>query len=299
MKKRMIAVFGLACITVLSACNNEGTTGDNEAVAIVDGTEISEAELVTTLKERYGSPTLEEMIQRHILTEEAKNLDITGEEIEEELDKFRTQLGTEDDKELLNLLKEQFGINVDSVETLTQQYIIPPLVLQKLTIADVNVTEEQKKEYYEENKEQFGEQVEASHILVEEEATAKEIEDKLSAGEDFAELAKEYSIDGSAASGGELGFFGKGKMVAPFEEAAFSLEIDEISEPVKSEFGYHIIKVTDRKSSYEDYATDIEEILTQQQSKSPEAVIDELVKEAKIDIKAPEFKDLFKDETEK
>ncbi len=87
------------------------------------------------------------------------------------------------------------------------------------------------------------EQVWARHILVETEEDANAIYERLQAGEDFAELAGELSQDtGSGAVGGDLGWFGRGAMVAPFEEAAFSLEVGEISEPVKSDFGYHIIQ---------------------------------------------------------
>jgi peptidyl-prolyl cis-trans isomerase D len=88
------------------------------------------------------------------------------------------------------------------------------------------------------------EQVWARHILVETEEEANSIYERIQNGEDFAELAKELSLDtGSGAVGGDLGWFGKGAMVAPFEEAAFNLEVGEVSEPVKSDFGYHIIQV--------------------------------------------------------
>ena len=116
------------------------------------------------------------------------------------------------------------------------------------------ITDEDIKAYFEENKESFNEeeQVAASHILVEDEATAKKVAKKLADGEDFATLAKEFSTDTmSAENGGELGFFPRGKMVAEFEEAAFSMKVDAISDPVKTEHGYHIIHVTDKKAAKE------------------------------------------------
>src|SRR5690606_24013284 len=93
------------------------------------------------------------------------------------------------------------------------------------------------------------EQVRASHILVDEKAKAEELLAQLKNGADFAELAKEHSKDGSAAQGGDLDYFGRGRMVAPFEEAAFALNVGEISDVVESQFGFHIIKLTDKKAA--------------------------------------------------
>jgi hypothetical protein len=81
-------------------------------------------------------------------------------------------------------------------------------------------------------------------------ALANELRERILAGEDFAALAAAYSDDpGSAANGGDLGWFGRGRMVAPFEDAAFSLEVGEVSEPVKTDFGYHLIKVTEKDAA--------------------------------------------------
>ncbi len=90
-------------------------------------------------------------------------------------------------------------------------------------------------------------EVRASHILVEEESKANELKKQIDGGYDFARVAKKHSKCPSGASGGDLGFFGKGMMVKEFEEAAFSLEVGQVSEPVKTQFGYHIILVTEKK----------------------------------------------------
>jgi peptidyl-prolyl cis-trans isomerase C len=85
--------------------------------------------------------------------------------------------------------------------------------------------------------------IKCSHILVKKQSEALEIMDKLNNGEKFGKMAKEFSIDSpSAKKDGNLGYFTRGMMVKPFEEAAFSLQIGQVSQPVKSEFGYHIIK---------------------------------------------------------
>ncbi len=89
----------------------------------------------------------------------------------------------------------------------------------------------------------MGNKIKCSHILVKKQSESLEILEKLKNGEKFGKLAREFSIDsGSAKRDGSLGYFGRGKMVKAFEEAAFKLEVGAVSEPVKSEFGYHIIK---------------------------------------------------------
>jgi len=117
-------------------------------------------------------------------------------------------------------------------------------------LRDVTVSEEEVKSYYEENKAEFSEpeQVKASHILVESEDMAIEILAELEGNQlTFEEAAEKYSSCPSKQQGGDLGFFTRGQMVTAFEDAAFQLESGQTSEPVKTEYGWHIIRVAEKK----------------------------------------------------
>lgn len=87
-------------------------------------------------------------------------------------------------------------------------------------------------------------EIRASHILVKTEDEAKKLYDEIKGGKDFADVAAEYSLCPSGAAGGDLGFFGRGMMVKPFEDAAFALEVGEMPEPVETQFGWHLILLT-------------------------------------------------------
>lgn len=127
--------------------------------------------------------------------------------------------------------------------------IIVDTFLKKKVENDAKISDEELKKFYEQNKEKFkaGEQVRASHILVKSEQEAKDILAQLKQGAKFEDLAKAKSVDTSASKGGDLGWFGKGNMVPAFEKAAFGLKEGELSGIVKSEFGYHIIKLTGKR----------------------------------------------------
>jgi peptidyl-prolyl cis-trans isomerase C len=117
------------------------------------------------------------------------------------------------------------------------------------------------------------EEVRARHILVEEEADAIAVVERLEAGEEFADVARDVSQDpGSARNGGDLGFFAAGRMVAPFSEAAFALEAGEVSDPVETQFGWHVIKVEERRMTplptFEDMRDQIDNFLTRQAQQS-------------------------------
>jgi len=238
----------------------------DEVVAKVGDKSISKEDLYTTLVDQYGDAALDTLIAEKLveLESDKKDLSVKDSEIEEELESIKESYGGE---EAFNEALASSGASLDSVKKNVESF----LLTEKLLKDRVSISDDQIKEYFEANKDSFAqdEQIQASHILVEDEKTAKEVKDKLDDGGDFAELAKEYSTDTSnAESGGELGFFAKGEMVTEFDDKAFAMKKGEISEPVKTEFGYHIIKVTDKKEAKEavldDHKEEIKDILFDQ-----------------------------------
>lgn len=237
-----------------------------EVVAKVGNNSISKDDLYTMMVDQYGEAALDTLIADKIveLESDKKDIKVKDSEIEAELETLKSSY---ENDEAFNQALTSSGASMESVKENIRSY----LLTEKLLNDRVTITDDQIKEYFEANKETFAqqEQVQASHILVEDEAAAKEVKKKLDDGGDFAQLAKEYSTDTSnAESGGELGFFSKGDMVAEFEEKAFSMKTDEISDPVKTEFGYHIIKVTDKKDAkeavLEDHQEEVKNILFDQ-----------------------------------
>jgi peptidyl-prolyl cis-trans isomerase C len=138
-------------------------------------------------------------------------------------------------------------------------------------------------------------EIRASHILVETEQEANDLKTQIDGGADFVALAKEHSIDPGAANGGDLGFFGRGMMVAPFEEAAFALaEPGAVSAPVQSQFGWHIIRLEEKRQSappaFEQVAAQIQNQLLMD---TFTAKVEELMSGVTVDIADPELKARF------
>jgi len=191
----------------------------------------------------------------------------------------------------------------ERLKEVKEQLIIESLLKKKINV-DAQISEEDLKQYYEKNKETFkrDREINTRHILLNTENEARQIKDKILKGEDFAELARRYSIDPSAkATGGEIGFHPKGTLLPEYEEAAFKLKkVGQVSDIVKTKFGYHIIKLEGiRPPSYVPYeeVKDFikQKIAQEKQAQALEKYITNLKSTAKITIN----EDLLKEETQK
>lgn len=159
-------------------------------------------------------------------------------------------------------------------------------------LSAINVTDEEIKEFYESNPAMFktGETAKAKHILVDTEEEAKNIAKEIENGKAFEDAAKEYSKCPSNAAGGDLGSFGRGQMVPEFDTVVFQIELGKVSEPVKTQFGYHLIKVEERNDSKSKSLDEVKETiknwLTQEKQQTEYLkVIDGLKKKYTVEIK--------------
>lgn len=276
MKKTLFALT-MAASLGLAACSNPG----DEVVVSTSIGDITQEEFYNSMKEIAGDQLLQQVVVEQILNDK---YEVTDEEIDAELATVKEQYGEGYEAALAqsNVTEEMLKSNIRFT------------LLQEKATKDVEITDEEIQKYYD----QASQELNARHILVEDEATANEIIEKLNAGEDFAELAKEFSTDpGSGAQGGDLGWFSVGTMVPAFNDAAYALEIDKISEPVQSDFGYHIIQVKEKRA-VKDYGT-----LEEKKEEIRESIaatkgdwntkMAELIKEAKVDVKDADLKGAF------
>jgi peptidyl-prolyl cis-trans isomerase C len=245
---------------------------------------------------------LDQLVTYTVLSQEtrARNVSVSDAEVEDNVKQMRSQFPNED------AFKKALAARGMTIEKLRADARID-MSINKMMEAEVAMqpapTAAQVREFYDKNPEKFKQEeaVRASHILIRvaenaDAATKKKLMDEAQSvlkqargGADFAELAKKHSADGSAQQGGDLNFFTKGQMVPAFDQAAFAMKPGQISDIVTTQFGYHIIKVTERRPPasvpFEQVSDRIKEYLTEQQKQQKaQAFIDSLKQKAKIEV---------------
>ena len=285
---------------VLARVNGEPVT-KTDFDRLVRNIEVGNGPIPAERRDQVLRNLLDQLITYTVMTHEAKakNVTVTDGEIDERIKQMRGPASDADFQKALDDRKM-------SVEQLRTDARIQ-LTIEKMMeaqVADVTTaTDAEARDFYQKNPEKFkqGDSVRASHILLRVDPNAPEPTKKQArtrigsllkrarSGEDFAALAKQHSQDGSAQQGGDLGYFERGEMVPAFSEAAFSLEPGQISDVVTTQFGYHIVKVIDRKPAttvpYEQVSPQIVEYLSSQKKQERATqFVDEAKKRARIEV---------------
>lgn len=298
----LVASVVLMLSMVLSGCG----VSKEDAVAIVDGKAISKSEFAInfdinkkmyenqlgsdimskdigegrTFEEELKQIVLNNLIIEKVILQDAERQKITvsDKEVSESIAQFAESVGGEEKlKEFLkqNNMTEEYMEDRMRTEMIIEKY--------KNKFFESIISEEDVKKQFEENKDSYV-SIRASHILVSTEKEARDILDRIKNGESFEELTKLSTEPGAEARKGDLGYFTRGEMVAEFEEAAFKLKPGEISDVVKTDFGYHIIKVTDRKETFEELKDSVLADLQNKESDKFDQKVKELKDNAKIEI---------------
>ena len=222
-----IAIGAVAAAAIIMLVAFSG----DETVASVGDTKITKDALYEKMAASTGPAALEALISNEVVNQEADKagIEVTQKELDAEMAVYEESYGG---TEALEQALATSGMTLADLKEEMDIY----LKVEKIVGPDIKISDEQIKTYFEENKDSFNQpsQVEASHILVATEEEADEVKAKLDDGSDFAEMA-----------------FGAGEMAPEFEEAAFSMEVDEISEPVQTDYGFHIIQMTGKTAAVE------------------------------------------------
>ncbi|WP_172844481.1 foldase protein PrsA [Tumebacillus algifaecis] len=289
------AVIGAAVVGGIWFFSNTDST-----VVSVGSAKITQSELVEKLEQVGGKDTLKRMIEEQVVLNQGKEMGLlaTDAEIDKEIQTIIDDRFNKDKAQLEAALKDS-NMTMDDL----RKELKMSVTAKKIAVKDITVSDEEVNEYYEANKSTTlgtPAKAKARHILIKDEGKANEIFKQLQANpDDFEKLAKEHSEDSSKDQGGDLGEFPKGTMVKEFEEVVFGegTKINEIQKPVKSEFGYHIIKVESRTDAVVPKLDDVKEkivdTLKEQKAKAYQDLLEELVAKESIKINKSKYKGLM------
>lgn len=218
------------------------------------------------ISRQFEQITLARLVRRAVLVPVAEEMgiEVSDEEVDQQLEQIKAQLPSE---EAFDKALEERGFTLEEVKTLFHDQLIEAKLQQEVT-ADAGPTEKRLREEYDADPAAFDE-THFQHIVVKDESTAQDVSTQLQKAPEgkvdglFTQLAKKFSTDSeSAENGGDLGFVPSGQLVPEFEEAAAKLDVGEVSAPVQTEYGFHVIRVAGRRSlSFEEAKPQLEQSL--------------------------------------
>lgn len=284
--KKALALLLVTVMTtgIFAGCGSTDSSMGGEDVIKVNGTALTQNYVDARIQQvfqqnqlqsddvysgYYKSQIINGLVETELMVQEAKNQGVEVSNKDKEAYKEKLIDQSYGSKENFEAYLSEYEISDEMLDRMLEEKLYYDGLMENLK-KDITVDAEG---YYNENTTQFNvaDQVKASHILVKDEETAKEVIKKLDAGEAFADLAKKYSEDtANKNEGGELGYFTSDKMVPEFSTAAFALEPGEYTkEPVQTAYGYHIILCEDKQAAhqqtYEEVKDELKESLTNQE----------------------------------
>lgn len=271
MKKAMLAL-AVTSVFTLSAC------GTSDKVVTSKAGDVTKDEFYNAMKTQGGKNVLRNLVMQKVFI---KNYPVKDDAVNKRFDEYKKQYGDQ----FATLLKQSGMTEKQLKESVRGELAMKEAVGKSITDKEI--------------KDNYKPEIKASHILVKDEETAKKVKAELAQGKSFEDLAKEYSQDpGSKDKGGDLGYFKPGGMVKEFEDAAYKLKKDEISDPVKSQYGYHIIKVTDIKElkPFDQEKDNIKNDLVDKKMQDAQFMNDLVTKEMKkadVKVEDKDLKDVF------
>lgn len=304
--RRVFSLFLVVLSVVVSGCQDGGEVEEKrnvkEVISWVNGKAIAYSDFVFLLEEKSGErisgnnrEEIEELkrnvlgilIEKQLILDEGRRLGIEIEDagIKETIEAIKKDVSRDDPTMDMVGKNEAFKKWEEDFE----KNLLIRIIVESVISPNVEVTEDEAADYYKEHAEEFArdEEIRALQITIRTEEEAVQLLDLIKKGEDFRELAEQHSLSPDKEDGGDLGFFMRGEMPESFEEAVFSLSEDEVSNVVKSPFGFHIFKLVEKRGkrviNYSDVKDEI--MLSLQLEKGKSAVhnwIDDLKKKAEI-----------------
>jgi len=260
---QILSILLLFSVVLLSGCQAEQAEAEKLPLIKINGQDIFKKEFLAEFekslqkdqplrnieRQELQRSFLVQLIDRELIHGEAKRLGITVTDAEVEA-ALQSYLADYSDGSFETMLKER-GLTIQAWRDELKEGLIMEKLLEEAVYSRIEISEMEVAAYYESHRDEFDRpaQVRARQIVVADEAQGNEVLALLRSGRSFSEIASEYSLSPDSQNGGDLGFFGRGEMPPEFDEVVFKLPVNHLSDLIKTEYGYHIFMVEEKRKA--------------------------------------------------